>query len=82
MITEAELMTETLCAHPDPSFSAVYGVCDRMNHSEASETVCKDASRAIRKQFKHGNEAERRAAAVVWLLMMRNVPAVRRESAL
>lgn len=69
-----------LCANPDPSFSAIYGVCDRVNNAETPEAVCKEAARAIRKLFKHGNESERRAVAVVWLLMMRNVPAIRRES--
>jgi serine/threonine protein phosphatase PrpC len=73
------MLSEMLCANPDPSFSAIYGVCDRMNNAESSETVSKEAARAIRKQFKHGNEGERRAVAVVWLLMMRNVPTIRGE---
>jgi hypothetical protein len=55
--------------------SAIYEVCDRINRSENSESISKEAARAIRKQFKHGNEAERKAAARVWLFMMKNIQA-------
>jgi hypothetical protein len=73
--TDRSDATEILCAHPDPSFSATYEVCDRINHSESPDTVAKEAARAIRKQFKHGNEAERKNAARVWLFMMKNIRA-------
>ena len=62
-----------LCAGPEPSLAAIYDVTERINHSQSPDSVAKEASRAIRKQFKHGNEAERRAAAKVWLIMMRNI---------
>lgn len=62
-----------MCQNPDPSFSAVYSVCERIRLTENTDGVAKDAARALRKQFKHGNEAERRAATVVWLLMMRDL---------
>ncbi|WWD21898.1 hypothetical protein CI109_106386 [Kwoniella shandongensis] len=63
---------QLLCANYDPSTAAVYDVCDRINHSDSSE-VSKEAVRAIRREFRDGNEAQRRNAAKVWLLLMRNV---------
>ncbi|KIR32292.1 hypothetical protein I352_05528 [Cryptococcus deuterogattii MMRL2647] len=65
--------TEMLAASSDPSSVAIYEVCDRINHSDSSESVSKEAARALRKEFKHGNELERRNAAKLWLLLMRNV---------
>ena len=64
---------QILCAHPDPAFGSIYEICDRLNHSSSAEQVGKEAAQALRKQFKHGNEQERRAAANLWLIMMRNV---------
>lgn len=66
---------EILCAHPDPPFASTYEVCDRINHSSSPESVGKEAAHALRKQFKHGSDSERRSAANLWLLMMRNVTA-------
>ncbi|KIR70398.1 hypothetical protein I310_05644 [Cryptococcus deuterogattii CA1014] len=65
--------SEMLAASSDPSSVAIYEVCDRINHSDSSESVSKEAARALRKEFKHGNELERRNAAKLWLLLMRNV---------
>ncbi|WVQ68769.1 uncharacterized protein L199_006978 [Kwoniella botswanensis] len=62
-----------LCSMPDPPPANIYDVCDRIHKSEGVEGITKDAARAIRKEFKHGNEAERRNAAKVWLYLMRNV---------
>jgi hypothetical protein len=58
-------------------------VCDRINLSENPESVSKEAARAIRRQFKHGNEAERKNAARVWFFLMKNIHAAsfRREHA-
>lgn len=61
--------------HPDPPFASTYEVCDRINHSTSPESVGKEAAYALRKQFKHGSDGERRSAANLWLLMMRNVTA-------
>lgn len=74
--------SEMLAASSDPSSVAIYEVCDRINHSDSSESVSKEAARALRKEFKHGNELERRNAAKLWLLLMRNVTVkgFRRES--
>lgn len=58
---------------PDPPGASIFDVVDRINHSASPESVSKEAAHAIRKQFKHGNEAERRAASKVWLIMMRNI---------
>lgn len=66
---------EMLCAQPNPPFSAIFEVCERINQSQSAEAVTKEAAQALRKQFKHGNEPERRAAANLWLIMMRNVHA-------
>ena len=55
--------------------ASILEVCERINHSSNPETVGKEAAGGIRKQFKHGNEAERRNAAKVWLITMRNVTA-------
>ncbi|WWC87356.1 uncharacterized protein L201_002245 [Kwoniella dendrophila CBS 6074] len=63
-----------LCTMSDPAPGYIYDVCDRIQRSEAVEGVSKDAARAIRKEFKNGNEAERRNAGKVWLYLMRNVP--------
>ena len=63
-----------LCGHPDPPFSTSFEICERINHSNQIENVSKEAAHALRKQFKHGNEAERRRAADLWLIMMRNIP--------
>ncbi|KAK8846581.1 hypothetical protein IAR55_005667 [Kwoniella newhampshirensis] len=63
---------QMLCAIHEPSPSAIYDVCDRINHSDSNE-VSKEAVRAIRREFRDGNEAQRRNAAKVWLLLMRNV---------
>nr|ODN85986.1 hypothetical protein L203_04486 [Cryptococcus depauperatus CBS 7841] len=62
-----------LCGANDPSSAAIYEVCDRINMSNDYETIGKETARALRKEFKHGNEEERRNAIKVWLLMMRNV---------
>nr|XP_018265924.1 uncharacterized protein I303_02301 [Kwoniella dejecticola CBS 10117]OBR88082.1 hypothetical protein I303_02301 [Kwoniella dejecticola CBS 10117] len=62
-----------LCAQPDPPPSQIYDVCDRIHKSEGMEGITKDAARAIRKEFKGGNENERKNAAKVWLYLMRNV---------
>ncbi|KIR78097.1 hypothetical protein I305_04739 [Cryptococcus gattii E566] len=64
---------QMLAASSDPSSVAIYEVCDRINHSDSSESISKEAARALRKEFKHGNELERRNAAKLWLLLMRNV---------
>lgn len=72
-LVQTDARLEILCAHPDPSFTAIYDVCDRINHSDSPDSVCKEAARALRKQFKHGNESERRNAARVWLFMMKNI---------
>nr|XP_019008923.1 uncharacterized protein I206_06610 [Kwoniella pini CBS 10737]OCF47704.1 hypothetical protein I206_06610 [Kwoniella pini CBS 10737] len=62
-----------LCAQPDPPPSQIYDVCDRIHKSQGMEGITKDAARAIRKEFKGGNENERKNAAKVWLYLMRNV---------
>ncbi|WVQ83898.1 hypothetical protein IAT38_006042 [Cryptococcus sp. DSM 104549] len=64
-----------LCGTSDPSPAAIYDVCDRINHSDSTDSISKEAARALRKEFKHGNESERRNATKVWLLLMRNVTA-------
>ncbi|OXG10852.1 hypothetical protein C361_06890 [Cryptococcus neoformans Tu259-1] len=64
---------QMLAASSDPSPVAIYEVCDRINHSDSSDSISKEAARALRKEFKHGNELERRNAAKLWLLLMRNV---------
>lgn len=64
---------QMLAASSDPSPAAIYEVCDRINHSDSSDSISKEAARALRKEFKHGNELERRNAAKLWLLLMRNV---------
>jgi len=64
-----------LVAHHDPPFASAFEVCDRINHSSSPETVGKEATRAIRRTLKSGNEQERRTAAKVWLIMMQNVSA-------
>lgn len=67
------MCSEMLAASSDPSPVAIYEVCDRINHSDSSDSISKEAARALRKEFKHGNELERRNAAKLWLLLMRNV---------
>ncbi|ORX33522.1 hypothetical protein BD324DRAFT_639653 [Kockovaella imperatae] len=63
---------QMLCSHPDPPFSTSFEICERINHSTQTDSVSKEAAHALRKQFKHGNEAERRAATHLWLIMMQN----------
>jgi hypothetical protein len=53
--------------------SSIYAVCDRVNQSQTPDSICKEAAKALRRHFKHGNEGERRAAAKIWLIMMRNI---------
>ncbi|WVR04273.1 hypothetical protein IAU60_001273 [Kwoniella sp. DSM 27419] len=62
-----------LCTMPDPPHANIYEVCDRINQSHDNDSIAKEAARALRKEFKHGSEGERRNAAKVWLLLMRNV---------
>lgn len=63
--------------------SAIYAICDRVNQSQTPDSICKEAAKGLRKHFKHGNEGERKAAAKLWLIMMRNIgnAAFRRKSA-
>lgn len=70
-----------LVAFPDPPMSAIYAICDRVFQSQTPESICKEAAKALRKHFKHGNEGERRSTAKMWLIMMRNIgnDAFRRE---
>lgn len=68
-------LTEILCAHPHPPFSSTYEISERINHSSNPESVGKEAAQALRKQLKYGSDAEKRSAANMWLLMMRNVHA-------
>ncbi|ORY24881.1 hypothetical protein BCR39DRAFT_545694 [Naematelia encephala] len=74
-VEKVNVAIQLLCAQPDPPFASAYEVCDRINHSSSAESVAKEAAAALRKQFKHGNEAERRNAAKVWLITMRNIEA-------
>jgi len=53
--------------------SSIYAVCDRVNQSQTPDSICKEAAKALRRHFKHGNEGERRATAKIWLFMMRNI---------
>ena len=57
---------------PASNIPAIADLCDRVNHSDSPDSVVKDAARAIRKEFKHGSEPEKVAAARVWLWMMGN----------
>ncbi len=57
----------------DPPGASIFDVVDKINLSEGADGVSKEAAQALRKKFKHGNEAERRAAAKVWLITMRNI---------
>lgn len=66
-------LPDMLVPFPDPPMSAIYAVCDRINQSQTPDSICKEAAKALRKHFKHGNEGERRATAKLWLIMMRNV---------
>ncbi|OCF40210.1 hypothetical protein I317_05967 [Kwoniella heveanensis CBS 569] len=62
-----------LCTMQDPPLANIYEVCDRINTSVDNDSIAKEAARALRKEFKHGNEGERRNAAKVWLILMRNI---------
>ncbi|WRT65209.1 uncharacterized protein IL334_002152 [Kwoniella shivajii] len=62
-----------LCTMTDPPPGNIYDVCDRIHRSEGADGIARDAARALRKEFKHGNENERRNAAKVWLYLMRNI---------
>ncbi|WVQ97500.1 hypothetical protein IAU59_004614 [Kwoniella sp. CBS 9459] len=62
-----------LCTMQDPPPANIYEVCDRINTSADNDSIAKEAARALRKEFKHGNEGERRNAAKVWLILMRNI---------
>lgn len=75
-------LVDLLVPFPDPPMSAIYAVCDRVNQSQTPDSICKEAAKALRKHFKHGNEGERKATAKMWLIMMRNIgnPTFRRES--
>ncbi|WVQ76618.1 hypothetical protein IAR50_006291 [Cryptococcus sp. DSM 104548] len=64
---------QILCTSPDPSPSAIYEVCDRINHSGQGESIAKEAARALRKEFKYGDEVQRRSAGKVWFVLMRNI---------
>ena len=75
MSPEPDLPAEILCAHPNPPFSSTYEISERVNHSSNSESVGKEAAQALRKQLKYGSDNEKRSAANMWLLMMRNVHA-------
>lgn len=81
---EQWLTIDILVRDPDPPMSSIYAVCDRVNQSQTPDSICKEAAKALRRHFKHGNEGERRAAAKIWLFMMRNIgnDAFRRESPL
>jgi hypothetical protein len=68
-----ELIPDILVRDPDPPMSSIYAVCDRVNQSQTPDSICKEAAKALRRHFKHGNEGERRAAAKIWLIMMRNI---------
>lgn len=70
---EEELISDILVRDPDPPMSSIYAVCDRVNQSQTPDSICKEAAKALRRHFKHGNEGERRAAAKIWLIMMRNI---------
>ncbi|ODO02955.1 hypothetical protein I350_05798 [Cryptococcus amylolentus CBS 6273] len=64
---------QILCTSPDPSPPAIYEVCDRINHSGQGESIAKEAARALRKEFKYGDEMQRRSAGKVWFVLMRNI---------
>ncbi len=67
------LISELLCGLNDPPMSNILDMCDRINLSTNPEAVAKEAARTLRKELKGGNDSERRAAARLWLIMMRNV---------
>ena len=73
LLVNSELMIDILVRDPDPPMSSIYAVCDRVNQSQTPDSICKEAAKALRRHFKHGNEGERRAAAKIWLIMMRNI---------
>ncbi|KAK4683955.1 hypothetical protein P7C73_g6253, partial [Tremellales sp. Uapishka_1] len=64
-----------LCSDPEISISAILDVCERINHSSPPEAVTKEAARSLRKEFKGGDDVQRRTAARVWMVMMQNVGA-------
>jgi hypothetical protein len=72
-MVEPRLTVDILVKDPDPPMSSIYAVCDRVNQSQTPDSICKEAAKALRRHFKHGNEGERRATAKIWLIMMRNI---------
>ncbi|BEI96299.1 hypothetical protein CcaverHIS631_0112480 [Cutaneotrichosporon cavernicola] len=62
-----------LCGSRGTTFQDVLDLCDKVNGSEHSQEIGREATRCIYKMFKIGNDRERRMAARVWLITMNNI---------
>ncbi|BEJ17623.1 hypothetical protein CspHIS471_0610240 [Cutaneotrichosporon sp. HIS471] len=62
-----------LCGSRGTTFQDVLDLCDKVNGSEHSQVIGREATRCIYKVFKVGNDRERRMAARVWLITMNNI---------
>lgn len=64
-----------LCGTRSTTLPKVLEMCERVNTSEHSELIGREAARSIYKVFKNGNDQERRMTARVWLIAMGNITA-------